>query len=226
MKHFIKKSYPYFPIFGLIAYVIFFFIASYQYPENPLNQAAVQGYSFFHHFLCDLMYAITPEGLVNTARPIAIMGHFLLSFAMISFFYILPEIFSYTNINTWITRFFGIISMIAFAFLFTDYHDRIVTIVGAVGTVSVFAFLLEIKNYSGKGFRILTYVCLILSFTVFIGYETKVGIYYLPLLQKITFIIDGWWVIWVSLLVAEKNQKSLQVVSETALNSLDKLKKS
>ena len=204
----IKKKYPYFPIIGMAGYLVFFAIATTKYPGGSINDIATEGYSFFHNFLCDLMLPITESGTVNAARPIAIFSHLLLSFTMISFFYILPEIFSYTNRNTRLVRGFGVLTMVIFIFMFTDYHDLIVTLTGVFGTVALVPFFMELMKYEGKSLRLLAFVCFGLSVIVFISFQTKIGFYYLPFLQKITFLFDAWWVIWVSLLVVEKKRSA------------------
>jgi len=205
----LKSKYPYYPIFGLISYVFLFSIAVNKYPGGSINDMASEGYSFFHNFLCDLMLSITENGNTNHARPIAIIGHLMLSFAMISFFYILPEIFSYKNLNTLLIRCFGVLTMSIFIFMYTQYHDLVVTLTGMFGIAALLPFMLEMRSYEVRGLKLLSYLCIALSLIVFISFETKIGFYYLPFLQKITFLFDAWWVVWVSLIVAKKRKEYL-----------------
>lgn len=213
MVSLIKNKYHYFPIIGLIAYVVLFVIASLKYPGGSINDIASEGYSYFHNFLCDLMLQHTENGSENAAQTIAIIAHLMLSFAMITFFYILPEIFYFKNTNTRLIRGFGVLTMTIFIFMFTEYHDFIVLLTGIFGTIALIPFFIELSKYEHKGFIYLAYLCFILSILVFISYQTKIGFYYLPMLQKITFVFDAWWVIWVSLLVAKKNQLMINPVS-------------
>ncbi len=206
----IKKvisRYPYFPIMGLACYVLLFSVAIFQYPGGSINDIASEGYNIFHNFLCDLMLTITENGNINHARPIAIIAHIMLSFGMISFFYILPEIFSYSNFNTFLIRSFGVFTMFIFLFMYTKYHDLVVTLTGLFGLGALLPFVLELRNYEKTGLKHLSYICIILSLAVFASFETKIGFYYLPLLQKVTFLFDAWWVIWVSLIVASKKRE-------------------
>ncbi len=207
----IKNKYPYFPIIGLIGFLFFFVVATHLYPGGSVNDMASEGYSYFHNFICDLMSYSLPEGTANAARPIAIIGHLMLSFGMISFFYILPEIFVKQNRNTRIIRGLGMFSMVIFTFMFTDYHDIVVPIFSVLTVIALVPFFMELINYKNKGLKILAYICLILSILVFLSFETKIGFYYTPILQKITFVFDGIWVVWVSLLVAGKRQLTLSV---------------
>ena len=208
MLNLIKEKYPYFPIIGLTGFLFFFVIATTLYPGGSVNEIASEGYSYFHNFICDLMSLNLPEGATNSARPLAIVAHLMLSFAMISFFYILPEIFSTQNWKTRSSRAIGMFTMTIFIFMFTDYHDLVVTLTGVFGCLALIPFFLELVNYENKLLKALAYTCLILSVIVFISYETKLGFYYTPILQKITFVFDSIWVVWVSFIVASKNQVS------------------
>lgn len=205
MNDFIKKYYPYFPIFGLVSYVIVFVLATYQYPGGSTNIPYSEGHSYFHNFLCDLTLPVAFNGLENPAMELAIFGHLLLSFAMISFFYILPEIFDSRNLNTRLIRFMGMSTIFVFVLMFTNLHDYIVTATGILGSLALIPFFIELHKSEMNGLKFLAYACFFMSLIVFISFETKIGFYFLPLLQKITFILDAWWVIWVSLIVAKKN---------------------
>ena len=202
----IRDKYPYFPIIGLIGFLFFFFIATTLYPGGSVNEIASEGYSYFHNFICDLMSLHLTEGETNDARPIAIVAHMMLSFAMISFFYILPEIFTDQNWRTRSVRGIGMVTMTIFIFMFTEYHDLVVTLTGILGSLALLPFFLELINYDNKNLKALAYICFILSVLVFVSYETKIGFYYTPVLQKITFVFDSIWVVWVSLIVASKRQ--------------------
>lgn len=206
MLQILKKQYPYFPIIGLLGFLFFFVIATTMYPGGSVNEIASEGYSYFHNFICDLMSLHLEEGVVNDARPIAIIAHLMLSFGMISFFYILPEIFTIQNRNTRIIRFVGMLTMTIFIFMYTNYHDLVVTITGVLGSIALIPFFLELINYKNRRLKTLAYICFILSVLVFLSYETKLGFYYTPILQKITFVFDSIWIIWVSLLVASKRR--------------------
>lgn len=206
------KYIPYFPIFGLGLYIIAFIFAASAYPGGSANYPHANGYSFYHNFLCDTMNPITESGIINEARFMAIISHLILSFTMIFFFYTLPKIFSVKNRNTILIASFGIASMTVFIFMYTEYHDLIVTITGVLGVIALIPFFIELRHFKNKGLKQLAYLCYVLSIIVFFIFETKIGIYYLPFLQKITFIADAWWVIWSCLFVINKNKASLKLI--------------
>lgn len=218
MKKFETKYLPYFPIFGLGLYIIVFTFAASLYPGGSINQPNANGYSFYHNLLCDAMDPITQSGIINNARFMAIISHLILSFTMISFFYILPKIFPVKNRNTKLIAYFGIASMTVFIFMCTEYHDLIVTITGVLGTIAMIPFFIELRHFKNKGLKQIAYLCFSLSIIVFLIFETKIGFYYLPFIQKITFAVDSCWVIWSCLIVINKNKTSLKLVRQNISN--------
>ena len=115
---------------------------------------------------------------------------------------------SIKNINTKLIRYFGVASMTVFIFMYTSYHDEMVTITGILGSIALIPLFLELHKYSNSGLRQLAYLCFSSSLVVFFSYETKIGFYYLPFLQKITFFLDACFVIW-SCNIVLKNNKTL-----------------
>ncbi len=202
-----KNYYPYFPIVGMGLYLIIFSIAASDYTGGSINVPTADSYSFFNNFLCDVMDPITKQGNFNSARNLAVISHLVLSFTMICFFYLLPEIFNKRGKNFYLIRYTGMFTMSVFIFMYTSYHDLVVTLTGIFGTVALVPFFIELRHYPNKPLKILAYACFILSIIVFFIFETKFGFYYLPFLQKITFLFDMVWVIWVSLIVLRKKQQ-------------------
>lgn len=212
----IKKYLPYIPIFGLIIYVVVFSFAAVDYPGGSENHTYYEGYSFFHNFLCDVMNPVTQGGLVNEARGLAIVSHLILSLSMIIFFYILPNIFHWENRKTKWIRSVGVLTMTAFIFMFTSYHDAIVVATALLGSLALIPYFIELRKYSNREFKLLSYACFLLSFVVFVIFVTKIGFYYLPFIQKITFFLDAWWVIWVSVIVIKKRKPQYSIMSKQA----------
>jgi hypothetical protein len=209
MLRFLKNYYSYFPIAGFALYIIVFTLAALQYPGGSFNLPNAEGYSFFHNFLCDVMDPVTKGGVFNPARMLAVVSHIILSLTMISFFYMLPEIFDKRNRNFFMIRYFGMFTMTVFMLMATAYHDLIVTFTGVLGTLALIPFFIELRNYKDKRLAQLACLCFFMSIVVFFIFETKIGFYYLPFLQKITFVLDAWWVIWVSIIVQGKRKKAV-----------------
>jgi hypothetical protein len=214
MSRVVKYYLPYITIAAMGAYLIVFTFAALDYPGGSTNIPEYSGYSFFHNFLCDVMNPVTQTGVVNHARPLAIVSHLILSFTMLSFFYLLPELFSVKNRNTKLTRGFGMLTMFIFIFMYTEYHDQVVTSTAVFGTIALIPFFIELRKYPNLGFKNLSKICFGLSVIVFLIFTSKIGYYYLPFIQKMAFVLDASWVIWASLILIKKNK----LIAET-LNS-------
>lgn len=195
----------------MVLYLILFVSAALLYPggsENiPLDKT---GYSFFHNFLCDANNEYTYSGLKNPGQSIAVFAHLVLSFTMMSFFYVLPGIFSHQNRNTKLIRVLGVVSMTIFIFMYKEsYHDFAVTLTGIFGSMAFVPIFIELVKYKNKAFKTLTYIVFVMSIALYLGFETKIGIYYMPFLQKFVFMIDASLVIWTGLIVIRKNKVQL-----------------
>ena len=210
MKKIFKSYFPYIPIVALIVYSALYAYVTTLYPGGSENYPQMDGYSFFHNLLCDVNLPFALNGELNPARPIAIVAHLILSLAMILFFYTLPEIFDHENRNLRLTRIFGMLTMTVFIFMFTKYHDQVVVLVAILGTIALIPFFIEVRHFPNIPLKRWAYLCYAMSVVVFFVFVTRIGAYYLPFLQKLTFILDAIWVIWVSLIVLRK-QESIQL---------------
>lgn len=194
----------------MIVYLILFVTAASFYPGGSDNLPLSQnGYSFFHNFLCDTNNEFTHSGIRNTGQSIAVLAHLVLSFTMMSFFYVLPGIFSHQNRNTKLIRLFGVLAMAIFTFMYQeDLHDLVVTLTGVFGSMAFVPIFIELVKYKNKPFKALNYLVYAMSLTLYLGFETKVGIYYMPFLQKFVFMIDATLVVWTGLILIRKNKTS------------------
>lgn len=204
----------YIPMIGLVVYVIVFLYAASLYPGGSLYHPDATDYSHFHNLLCDAMDKVTQTGKVNDGRAMAVVSHLILSVTMIAFFLVLPRVFDWKNRNTKMIRYFGVLSMAVFAFMFTDYHDLIVTITGIVGTIAMVPFFIELQRLKNLSFKTISYLCFALSIIVYLMFETKIGFYYLPLIQKIAFFVDAIWVYWVCIMIIKKDRIVPQVAEQ------------
>jgi hypothetical protein len=192
-------------------YLILFTTAASFYPGGSDNlPLSENGYSFFHNFLCDTNNEFSHSGIKNKGQSIAVLAHLVLSFTMMSFFYILPGIFSHQNRNTKLIRVLGVFAMAIFTFMYQEsLHDLVVTLTGIVGSMAFVPIFIELVKYKNKAFKTLTYIVFVMSIALYLGFETKVGIYYMPFLQKFVFIVDATLVIWTALIVIRKNKAQL-----------------
>ena len=149
----------------MIVYLILFVTAASFYPGGSDNlPLGENGYSFFHNFLCDTNNEFTHSGIRNPGQSIAVLAHLVLSFTMMSFFYVLPGIFSHQNRNTKLIRVFGVLAMAVFTFMYQeDLHDLVVTLTGVFGSMAFVPIFIELIKYKNKSFKALTYLVYAMS---------------------------------------------------------------
>jgi uncharacterized membrane protein len=87
-----------------------------------------------------------------------------------------------------------------------------VTFTGILGSIALVPLFIELHKYENKKLRQLAYLCFSMSLVVFFSYETKIGFYYLPFIQKVTFFLDGLFVFWTCNIILNKSKNNLQVV--------------
>lgn len=185
-----------------------FTTAAILYPGGSDNVPDAQnGYSFFHNFLCDTNNEYSHSGLKNNGKLLANLAHIMLSITMMSFFYVMPNIFDHSNRNTKLIKILGVLSMAIFTFMYQEeLHDLVVTLVGIFASMAFLPIFIELVKYKNRPFKILTYVVFVMSIALYLGFETKVGIYYMPFLQKFVFMVDATLVIWTGIIVVKKNR--------------------
>ena len=198
----------------MITYLIMFSTAAIMYPGGSDNvPTAQEGYSFFHNFLCDTNNEYTYSGLKNNGKLLANLAHIVLSFTMMSFFYVMPNIFERRNRNTKLIKILGVLSMVIFTFMYQEeLHDLVVTLVGIFASMAFVPIFIELVKFKNKPFKTLTYIVFVMSICLYLGFETKVGIYYMPFLQKFVFLVDATLVIWTSLLLIQRDRSKAQLI--------------
>ncbi len=166
-------------------------------------------YSYSNNLFCDLMLDASESELFQKIRIMARVGHVILALGMISFFYFVPKVFKTENLNLKIAKWAGMLSMTAFIFLSTSYHDTFVTITGVIGLVALIPLFIEYykhRDYLGLH-SYYGMFCVVLSLFVFYIFQTKHLIEYLPPIQIISFILDSIWVFWGCYLVNKSYQR-------------------
>lgn len=212
-----NNSYSYLaltPIIGIMAYVVLYYLGALKYAGGSFYFPDTTEYSFTHNLICDLMLPEGINGALNEGRPLGVISHMVLSASMIIFFYILPEIFTYRNRNTKLTRYIGMVAMIVFIFLFSEYHDIVVVLLGVFGTAALIPLFIEFKKHVNIKLIVYVYFCFFMCVLVLLSFLTKVGYYYLPLFQKLVFVFDAIWVTWICLLVYRNKKLELSVIHE------------
>lgn len=183
------------PVAGILIFIILYIISTQYYPGGSYTDHTSRGFDWYANYWCDLIREPAKNGETNTARPLALTAMFILCFSLAFFWYYLPKVFSSYKYNRFI-NYTGITSMILSFFLFTEIHDAILQLAGALGML---ALLISIKGLYENGFyrySLTGLVCFVFMLFNFYIYKTNQLIYSQAIIQKANFIFFLGWICW------------------------------
>lgn len=189
------KFYCYFlPIVGGMVFCALFLAAAHAYPggSNADNQAV--GFNWYANYWCDLLGATAKNGRENKGQPLALSAMLVLCAALACFWLVVPDLFNSTPGLKKSIRIAGFISAFSSFFIFTNWHDSIINLSSLAG---VWAALLLLRGLFLAKYRVFFYTGLgiiaVVLANLFI-YYSKVGLAYLPIIQKVSFMYVLVWV--------------------------------
>ena len=197
---------PLLPVIGFCLFILLYFIAASLYPGgSEVNQSA-KGFSWMHNYWCDLLETHAENGQPNTARTTAIIAMSVLCISIALFWYFIPGLFTFKPIFKKIIQYTGILSMVILVFLQADFHDIVINISGALGIIAITGTMIGLyKNH----FYILFVTGLLCVFLFFLNnyiYYSKQFIYYLAIIQKISFVLFLLWFSFMAIQLFQKNR--------------------
>lgn len=179
--------------FGILTFLVIYYIASGYYPGGTNINPQTIGFDWTQNYWCDLLNTTAVNGNNNPARILALVGHLFLCSSLILFY---SQFASKMANGAWklIIRNSGILSIICAFFIFTDYHDFFIGLSSAIGLPALLGITIIIRQSNLTVLKYLGILCLLLFFLNNAVYYSNLGLYYLPLIQKTTFIVVFNWV--------------------------------
>ena len=191
------KSINWLDVLVLIGIILFFIGFNYSatlYPGGSEVNPKATTYSWLHNYWCDLTGAENIRLEYNKARAVALPAILLLCFSMAVFFIRFAQTYGKGKMRK-VLLVAGPLTMSLATLIFTELHNEMIIIASIVGLVSVYA-LMKILNKAGMPFYKYTAIgCGLLLVVNNVIYYSKFGIYYLPLIQKLTFTFILVWII-------------------------------
>lgn len=184
----------YFPITGILLFWGLYFYAATLYPGGSQAEVNSIGYDWVHNYWCNLLSINATNGQPNPARPVAISATIILCLSLLFFFVQFAN--KVVQPKTWqkAILFGGSFSMLFAVFIFTEYHDLMTTLSSVFGIFAVLGVIRALYKSDLKFYKITGVFCIVLLGLNNFIYYTEIGIFYLPLLQKITLGIVLTWV--------------------------------
>jgi len=193
------------PLFGILTFLLLYVKAASVYPGGSQFDSHSVGFSWFHNYWCNLFNEFAINDQVNPARLFAIWGMIVLCSSLGLFFYLFAEEFASSQINKRIIQVTGFLSMFVALFIFSKWHDLLIIISSLLGLVALLFVVLEFTKSTNLSFKILGICCLVLILVNNIIYYSAAGLYYLPALQKITFILVLSWIVGMNINMLKKS---------------------
>ncbi len=182
------------PSLGIFLFTVLYSIAAYLYPGGSQLDSSSTGFDWVHNYLCNLLSITAVNGLPNPGRPYAIGALFLICMAMIAFFWSFAKVIAQNEQRKKIIRITSTLGFVTIVGLFTQWHDLATIISSVFGIVLILNVVLELQQTQLKSFRTSAYCCLLLLLVNNMIYYSGIGIYYLPLLQKVSMVVCFVWV--------------------------------
>ncbi|WP_375446854.1 hypothetical protein [uncultured Fibrella sp.] len=188
------------PLLGIGTFLVLFLLATYLYPGGSQADKQAVGFSWLHNYWCNLLNVYAMNGQPNLARPVALAAMSVLCISLSIFWYFLPLLFTFSQRGSLLIRSTGIGSMLSALFIFTNFHDLVINIAGFLGLITLTGTFIGLYKCRLIKLLWLGIGCLLLMVVNNYIYYTSDSLYYLPLVQKVTFAFV---LLWISLLTIQ-----------------------
>ena len=199
-KKFSNKGWVLLPVWGIALFVALYIIATFLYPGGSDANKMTAGFSWQHNYWCELMASHAQNGKANTARPVAIAAMFVLAISLIIFWYQIPFLFNGRKTGNLVIRYCGAGSMLVVPFMFAGRHDTVMNIAGLLGCTAIAVLMAKLYTHKMYGFFIYAILCILLCAVNNYVYYTGNFFYWLPIIQKISFVV---FLLWFALLTVK-----------------------
>jgi len=184
-----------FPVGGILIFAMLYFIATLYYPGgSPFDTQSV-GFSWSENFWCNLLNDDALNGKNNDAKPIALTGFMVLCISLAYFWWMFPWYVQCETKYALTIRICGVLSMLLALLLCTNIdHDLVTGAAGFFGLLAMSGVMTALYKNDWKTLFYFGMVNILLIAVNNILYYSPDLIWYLPVVQKITFVTILAWV--------------------------------
>ena len=201
----VKDLLIYLPTFGILIFIGLFVHATNLYPGGSQANINSVGFDWMNNFWCNLMNENAVNGQENPASLIAIIAMIILCASVTLNYFYFAAIFEKNWIWKMIIKISGTISTLSAVFIFTKYHDIMTTLLSVFGALGIIGIIRALHKNNLTFFKLTGIVCMILVGMNNLFYYVESLIEYLPMIQKITFILILAWIVGLNLKMKNKN---------------------
>lgn len=208
-----KNNWLLIPLFGILIYVLLYFIATFFYPGGSQVDKNSIGFSWTQNYWCNVLNETAINGQPNPARPFGLTAMVFLSFSLAAFWYIFPRQMIMSKTSRIVIQLCGIISMSVGLFIFTSFHDSVINVAslfGVIAMIGTFIGLYKVKWQKLFWFGVFNLILIALNNILYHGNGLR---FYLPVVQRLSFLSFLLWIclidiqLWKNTLSKRANQR-------------------
>lgn len=182
-------------LIGIALSILCLIVASLNYPGGSLKDPNSIGFQWTENYISDLLDYKAVNGQSNPARPFAVVGVLLMGLSTGFAFVRFARKLRLKKLAVVIK--YGGLFMIFLCILgaFPSQHDLSVTLSIIINLLVSFYVMITLLKSRLTVFKVLSVVFLASFYVAAYMFGTKTGLEYMPLVQKITHIIQIVWIL-------------------------------
>jgi hypothetical protein len=192
------------PLLGILIFFILYVLSTLLYPGGSQADKNTISFSWVHNYWCNLLNEFAMNGEVNPARPFAMTGMFVLCATLPVFCYLFATNFNFSQSAARLITFSGIAAMTISMFLFTGFHNIVISVAGVFGLIALKGTYVGLyKNKSYQLFVMGLFNLFLITVNNILYYSPGL-LKYLPVVQKITFLSFLTWICLIDIFMLKK----------------------
>ena len=200
-----KSLFRLLPTIGILIFIGLYVYAATLYPGGSQADINSVGFSWRHNLWCNLMSETSLNGQENPASPVALLGMVILCTSMTIFFFYFSNYFVKNRIWKRTIKIAGTLAMGSAVFIFTEYHDIMTTILSIAGVIGIIGIIRALHKNRLTFFKVSGVICMAIVGVNNLFYYNENFIDYLPIIQKLGFILILSWTIGLNFKMINKN---------------------
>lgn len=196
-------------LIGIIIGTFLLTLATFHYPGGTYENVNSEGYDWANNYISNLLRPLAVNGTENAARPYAILGVLFLTASFGVFFVKFSNRIKIKSASL-VIKYLGILATIlGFITIVPSMHDIMVT-ASSILTLLIF-FYITVMVIKSK-LSLMKVLSIIFLLTFYFGaymYFTRSYLEYMPLMQKIIFLMK---IVWILLLQYLTRKEDFQYI--------------
>jgi hypothetical protein len=200
------------PMASVVTFVVLYALAALLYPGGTHSDPTRKGFSFVDNYWCDLLGATTCGGRPNPARPVAVVAMAILCTGLGVLWWATPLLFAPGSRRAHVVRASGIGSALVVPWIASTFHDLAIDIAGLLGALAFVATMTgrRRRRAASSGSTTIGWCTLALIAVNYLVWQTRFGLRFLPLIQKMAFTAFLTWVVLLSTDVRKAGARNAQ----------------